>query len=330
MLIQVDRLSKSFDYYQKELGLRSSLRNLFKRQKLVKQAVNGISFDVAEGEMVGFLGPNGAGKTTTLKMLAGIVHPTGGNASVMGYTPWERKKAFKMQFAIVMGQKNQHWWDLPANESLFLNKCIYEVEDREYQSALSELTELLDVKDLLTVQVRRLSLGERMKMELVAALLHRPRLIFLDEPTIGLDLLSQKKIRAFLKYYNQQRKATVILTSHYMEDIEDLCRRVVIINAGQIVYDGELARVNEVFAQSKVIRLQLSDAVAAADLATFGVVKEQTELSATLEVPRAELKARSQAILDRLPVVDFTIEDIPVEEGIALLYQRREAGHAPA
>ncbi len=330
MLIQVDRLSKSFDYYQKELGLRSSLRNLFKRQKLVKQAVNGISFDVAEGEMVGFLGPNGAGKTTTLKMLAGIVHPTGGNASVMGYTPWERKKAFKMQFAIVMGQKNQLWWDLPANESLFLNKCIYEVEDREYQSALSELTELLDVKDLLTVQVRRLSLGERMKMELVAALLHRPRLIFLDEPTIGLDLLSQKKIRAFLKYYNQQRKATVILTSHYMEDIEDLCRRVVIINAGQIVYDGELARVNEVFAQSKVIRLQLSDGVSAADLATFGVVKEQTELSATLEVPRAELKARSQAILDRLPVVDFTIEDIPVEEGIALLYQRREAGHAPA
>ncbi|MBL8094616.1 MAG: ATP-binding cassette domain-containing protein [Anaerolineales bacterium] len=329
-MIQVDRLSKSFEYYQKELGLRSSLRNLFKRRKLVKEAVRGISFEVAEGEMLGFLGPNGAGKTTTLKMLAGIVHPTSGRAAVLGYTPWERKKAFKMQFAIVMGQKNQLWWDLPANESLYLNKCIYEVEDGVYQRTLAELTELLDVKDLLTVQVRRLSLGERMKMELVAALLHQPRLIFLDEPTIGLDLLSQKKIRAFLKYYNQQRKATVILTSHYMEDIEDLCRRVVIINAGGIVHDGDLSRVNEVFAQSKVIRLQLSEAVSAADLAAFGQIKEQTELSATLEVPRAELKARSQAILDRLPVVDFTIEDIPVEEGIALLYQRREAADASA
>jgi len=330
IVIHVDHLSKSFEYYQKELGLRSSLRNLFKRRKLVKEAVRGISFEVAEGEMLGFLGPNGAGKTTTLKMLAGIVHPTSGRAAVLGYTPWERKKAFKMQFAIVMGQKNQLWWDLPANESLYLNKCIYEVEDGVYQRTLAELTELLDVKDLLTVQVRRLSLGERMKMELVAALLHQPRLIFLDEPTIGLDLLSQKKIRAFLKYYNQQRRATVILTSHYMEDIEDLCRRVVIINAGGIVYDGDLSRVNEVFAQSKVIRLQLSEAVSVADLAAFGQIKEQTELSATLEVPRAELKARSQAILDRLPVVDFTIEDIPVEEGIALLYQRREAADASA
>ncbi len=330
MLIEVNGLSKSFDYYRKELGLRSSLRNLFKREKLIKEAVRGISFEVAEGEMLGFLGPNGAGKTTTLKMLSGIVHPTGGGASVLGFTPWERKKAFKMQFAIVMGQKNQLWWDLPANESLFLNKCIYEIEDRAYERTLAELTELLDVKDLLTVQVRRLSLGERMKMELVAALLHQPRLIFLDEPTIGLDLLSQKKIRDFLKYYNQERKATILLTSHYMEDIEDLCKRVVIINAGQIVYDGELTRVNEVFAQSKVIRLQLSSAVSAADLAAFGEVKAQTGLAATLEVPRAELKARSQAILDRLPVVDFTIEDIPVEEGIALLYQRREAGHATA
>lgn len=330
MLIDVNGLSKSFDYYRKELGLRSSLRNLFRRQKLIKEAVRGISFEVAEGEMLGFLGPNGAGKTTTLKMLSGIVHPTSGGASVLGFTPWERKKAFKMQFAIVMGQKNQLWWDLPANESLFLNKCIYEIEDRAYERTLAELTELLDVKDLLTVQVRRLSLGERMKMELVAALLHQPRLIFLDEPTIGLDLLSQKKIRDFLKFYNQERKATVLLTSHYMEDIEDLCRRVVIINAGQIVYDGELTRVNEVFAQSKVIRLQLSSAVSTADLAAFGEVKAQTGLAATLEVPRVELKARSQAILDRLPVVDFTIEDIPVEEGIALLYQRREAGHATA
>jgi ABC-2 type transport system ATP-binding protein len=327
MVIQVQHLSKSFDYYRKELGLRNSLKNLFHREKLVKEAVHDISFVVEEGEMVGFLGPNGAGKTTTLKMLSGILHPTAGTASVLGFTPWERRKAFKMQFAIVMGQKNQLWWDLPANESLFLNKCIYEIDDRDYQATLAELTELLDVKDFLNVQVRRLSLGERMKMELVAALLHKPRLIFLDEPTIGLDILSQKRIREFFRYYNEQKRATVILTSHYMEDVENLCERVVIINEGRLVFDGSLHRVNEVFAQSKVIKLQLSAPVSHDMLAAFGQVKAHSEFAATLEVPRLELKERSKAILDRLPVVDFNIEDIPVEEGIALLYQRREMAH---
>jgi ABC-2 type transport system ATP-binding protein len=224
-----------------------------------------------------------------------------------------------------MGQKAQLWWDLPANESLFLNKCIYEIEDRAYQRTLAELTELLDVKHLLGVQVRRLSLGERMKMELVAALLHRPRLIFLDEPTIGLDVLSQRRIREFFKYYNQQHRATVVLTSHYMADVEDLCRRVIIINEGRIAFDGEIRRVGEVLAESKLIKLQLSGAVPAAELAAFGVVKEHDELTATLQVPRAELKARSVAILDRLPVQDFTIEEIPLEESIALLYARGAA-----
>jgi ABC-2 type transport system ATP-binding protein len=328
MLITVEHLSKSFDYYKKELGLKNSFKNLFHREKLTKQAVQKISFEIAEGEIVGFLGPNGAGKTTTLKMLSGILHPTGGQATVLGYTPWERKKAFKMQFAIVMGQKNQLWWDLPANESLFLNKCIYEIDDRTYQSTLAELTDLLDVKDLLNVQVRRLSLGERMKMELIAALIHKPRLIFLDEPTIGLDILSQKKIREFLKYYNQQKKATLVLTSHYMQDVEDLCRRAIIINQGVLVYDGDLQKINEAFSQSKVIKLQLSEAVSYQDLAAFGVVKEHTEFTAMLQVPRHSLKECSKAILDRLPVIDFNIEDIPVEEGIALLYQRREAAYA--
>jgi ABC-2 type transport system ATP-binding protein len=223
-----------------------------------------------------------------------------------------------------MGQKNQLWWDLPANESLYLNKCIYEIDDRTYQATLAEMTKLLDVKDLLNVQVRRLSLGERMKMELIAALIHKPKLIFLDEPTIGLDILSQKKIREFFKYYNQEKKATVILTSHYMGDVEELCKRTIIINQGRIVYDGDLIRVNELFAQSKVIRLQLSGPVSQSSLESFGQVKELTELTATLEVPRVELKERSKAILDHLPVVDFNIEDIPVEEGIALLYQRQE------
>jgi ABC-2 type transport system ATP-binding protein len=330
MIIQVDHLSKSFDYYKKELGLRSSFKNLFYREKLTKDAVNAISFEIEEGEMVGFLGPNGAGKTTTLKMLSGILHPTAGSASVLGYVPWERKKAFKMQFAIVMGQKAQLWWDLPANESLYLNKCIYEIDDRSYQATLAELTELLDVKELLNVQVRRLSLGERMKMELIAALIHKPRLIFLDEPTIGLDILSQKRMREFFKYYNQEKKATVILTSHYIEDVEDLCKRAIVINHGRIVFDGDLRHVNDVFAQSKVIHLQLSSPVPCEALAAFGQVKEHSDFAATLEVPRLELKERSKAILDQLPVVDFNIEDIPVEEGIALLYQRQEAADALA
>jgi len=330
MAVIVEHLSKSFDYYKKELGLRNSFKNLFHREKLSKEAVRDISFEIPDGEIVGFLGPNGAGKTTTLKILSGILHPSAGQASVLGYTPWERKKAFKMQFSIVMGQKAQLWWDLPANESLYLNKCIYEVTDQDYQHTLAELTDLLDVRQLLNVQVRRLSLGERMKMELIAALIHQPRLIFLDEPTIGLDIISQKKIREFLRYYNQTKKATVVLTSHYMQDVEDLCRRVMIINQGRLVYDGELLRVNELFAQSKLIKLQLSDPVKLHDLEAFGQVKACEDLNVTFQVPRAEVKQRSKAILDQLPVLDFTIEDIPVEEGIALLYQRQEASHAGA
>ncbi|MBN2149073.1 MAG: ATP-binding cassette domain-containing protein [Anaerolineales bacterium] len=328
MIVDVKHLSKSFEYYHKELGLKNSFKNLFYRQKLYKDAVQEISFAIEEGEMVGFLGPNGAGKTTTLKMLSGILRPSGGEAKVLGYVPWERRKAFKMQFAIVMGQKAQLWWDLPANESLYLNKTIYEVEDRAYQAALGELTELLDVKHLLNVQVRRLSLGERMKMELIAALIHKPRLVFLDEPTIGLDILSQVKIREFFKYYNQEKKATILLTSHYMEDVVDLCKRAIIINEGRIVFDGDLHHVNDAFERSKIIKLKLSTPVEAEMLAQFGKVKERTDFSATLEVPRPELKEISKAILDRLPVVDFDIEDIPVEEGIALLYQRREVANA--
>lgn len=328
MIVRARHLSKSFDYYRKELGLKNSLKNLFFREKLTKSAVSDISFEIEEGEMVGFLGPNGAGKTTTLKMLSGILHPTSGEASVLGYTPWERKKAFKMQFAIVMGQKNQLWWDLPANESLYLNKCIYEIDDQTYQSTLAELTEILDVKDLLNVQVRRLSLGERMKMELIAALIHKPKLIFLDEPTIGLDIISQKKFRQFFKYYNQEKKATIILTSHYMEDVKDLCKRAVIINQGHIVFDGDLQGVNEVFAHSKLIKLQLSAPVTRDTLAVFGEVREHTDFTATIQVPRRELKECSKSMLDQLPVMDFNIEDIPIEEGIALLYQHQEPVYA--
>jgi ABC-2 type transport system ATP-binding protein len=320
--IIVDNLVKSFSYYKKEVGLRSSFKNLIHREMLVREAVKGISFEIGEGEIVGFLGPNGAGKTTTLKMLSGILFPTGGNAAVLGYVPWERKKEFKKRFSIVMGQKSQLWWDLPANESLYLNKYIYEIDDAEYKKTVDELSGLLDVRGMLNIQVRRLSLGERMKLELIAALIHRPRIMFLDEPTIGLDIISQKKIREFIKYYNQETRTTVILTSHYMNDIEDLCRRTVIINEGRVVYDGELGRVNELFSGKKIIKIQLSEKVEREALGRFGAVKEYDGFNAVIEADRQEIRNISGDILDHLPVVDLNIEDIPVEEGVALLYKK--------
>ena len=320
--ISVRNLTKSFEYYEKEAGLKSSLRNLFHREKLIREAVKSISFAIDEGEIVGFLGPNGAGKTTTLKMLSGILFPTSGEATVLGHVPWERKKAFKMNFSIVMGQKSQLWFDLPAVESFRLNQCIYEIDDRTFQHTLEELTELLDVKAMLKVQVRRLSLGERMKMELIASLLHKPKVMFLDEPTIGLDILSQRKIREFIKYYNEQTKTTVILTSHYMNDIEALCKRMVLINRGQIMFDGDLSRVNDLFSAKKILRLQLAEEVPSEVLSRFGEVKSCEGIQATIEIARDHMKDVAKEILDTLPVVDFTMEDIPVEEGIAMLYQQ--------
>jgi ABC-2 type transport system ATP-binding protein len=320
-IIEVESLSKSFSYYKKDVGIKSSFTNLFYREKLIKDAVKEISFEVEEGEIVGFLGPNGAGKTTTLKMLAGILYPTQGNASVMGFVPWERKKDYKMNFSIVMGQKSQLWWDLPANESLYLTKCIYEIDDSIYKHKLEELSELLEVKELLKVQVRRLSLGERMKMELIASLLHQPRLMFLDEPTIGLDLLSQKKIRDFLKYYNQQSKTTILLTSHYMNDIESLCKRAIIINTGKIVYDGDLSKVNVVFNERKLIKLQLGSPVEESKLRELGNIRSYDGMTVTLEVNKGELQKHSKLILEKIPILDFNVEDIPIEEGIELLYK---------
>lgn len=253
-MIHVEGLKKDFQYYKKKEGMQSSLRNLFFRKSLTKNAVKGISFDIEEGEFVGFLGPNGAGKTTTLKMLSGIMYPTDGTATVLGYVPWKREEAFKKQFSIVMGQKNQLWWDLPAIESLYLNKCIYEIDDVDYRKTLDKLSEYLDVREILNIQVRRLSLGERMKLELIASLLHHPNVIFLDEPTIGLDLVAQKTIRNFLKYYNEQEKATIILTSHYMKDIEELCKRTIVINRGTIVYDGKAADISRTLREKNLIQ----------------------------------------------------------------------------
>lgn len=321
-VIRVEHLKKEFEYYKKGTGLQGSLHNLFHREMLKKEAVKDISFSVERGEMIGLLGPNGAGKTTTLKMLSGILFPTAGEVEIDGYIPWERKNAFKRRFSIVMGQKNQLWWDLPASDSFYLNKCIFDVPDGEYRRTVEELSELLDVKDLMNVQVRRLSLGERMKMEILAALIHRPDILFLDEPTIGLDILSQQKIRDFLKTYNEQTKTTVILTSHYMRDIEELCRRAVIINQGQLVYDGTLADINHRMGDRKLLSLKSIEPVLREHLSLFGRVREYHGREAILEVPKGKIKETASAILSLLPVEDFTVTEIPLEESIALFFQK--------
>lgn len=325
--IEVENLHKEFSYYKKNAGLLGSVKNMFTREMLIKEAVKNVSFQVEKGEMKGLLGPNGAGKTTTLKMLSGILYPTSGTARVAGYIPWERKNEFKRQFSIVMGQKNQLWWDLPAMDSFYLNKCIYDIDDKKYNSVLAELTELLDVKEQVHIQVRRLSLGERMKMELIAALIHQPEILFLDEPTIGLDLLSQKKIRDFLKYYNEQTKTTVILTSHYMQDIEALCKSVVIINAGTVVYDGTLKHVNDIMGNKKRLVLQLAEKVSLEQLQRYGNVCEAKDYEVTFEVGHAEVNTCASAMLQELPVLDFNVSDVPIEEGISLFYEKagREA-----
>ena len=321
-IITVKDLTKTFPYSVKEKGLKGSLHNLFARQTLQKTAVNGVSFAVEQGEAVGLLGPNGAGKTTTLKMLSGILYPTAGTATVAGFVPWERRRDYQRRFAIVMGQKTQLWPDLPALDTFELNRRIYDLDPREYQRTLDELTDLLGVGSLLQVQVRRLSLGERMKMELIAALLHRPELLYLDEPTIGLDILSQRSIRDFLRHYNRQTRTTILLTSHYTADIEAICPRSIIINHGSVVFDGPLGEVSEVFGHKKLVSIKAGRDLTAGELAPFGAVRELQHNTALLEVERPRLEECLQRMFGALPVVDLDVKDIPIEEGIAYFYEK--------
>lgn len=320
-IIEVRELTRHFSYYEKAEGISASFRNLLFRKRLTRRAVREVSFDIPEGEIVGFLGPNGAGKTTTLKMLAGIMHPTSGSAAIMGQTPWLRRKEFRMRVAIVMGQRSQLWPDLPAMESFDLNRAIYEIDRAAYRATLDELVELFGIADRLHVQVRRLSLGERMKMELIAALLHRPRVLFLDEPTIGLDLVSQASMREMVREMNRRYGTTVMLTSHYLSDIEDLCRRVILINQGTIIYDGALAKVNASLGDHKSVRLTFSETVTEEILRRYDEFRSSEGGTANFEVPRHNVREFSRRALDELPVIDLTIEEIPIEEGIAQLYR---------
>ena len=319
-VIEVNGLCKEFSYYEKEQGLKGSLKNLLSRKTLTKTAVKNLNFQIQKGEIVGFLGPNGAGKTTSLKMLSGILFPTSGEAQVLGYTPWDRKNEYKRRISIIMGQKNQLWWDLPAIDSMNLNRQIYDIDEQEYQKRLKEMSELLGVEDLLQIQVRRLSLGERMKMEIIAALLHQPEVLFLDEPTIGLDVISQKNIRAFLREYNRKYGVTILLTSHYMEDIQDLCKRSIVINHGEVIYDDDTEKIRKLLGNKKIIRLKGTFSNENA-FAAYGVIREQHPDEIVLEVEQEKVGSITKALLQEYDIQDFSVQDVPLEEGIALLYQ---------
>jgi len=323
--IFVNQLGRDFRTYEKAEGLGASFRNLFARKPLVKTAVEQVSFTVAEAGIVGFLGPNGAGKTTTLKILAGIMPPTSGTASVLGHVPWKRSNAFRRQMAIVMGQRSQLWPDLPARETFALNRAIYDLDRAEYRRTLDELVAAFGVEGQLQTQVRRLSLGERMKMELVASLLHQPKVLFLDEPTIGLDLISQKAIRDLVRTLPARWGTTVMLTSHYVSDIEDLCERVILINRGRLVYDGALAGIRGRLADRKTVRLDFSEPVDPAAFQDEPALREAQPLSAVFEVGRSEVKDFCRRAFEVWPVADLTIGEAPLEEAITRWYQGAEA-----
>src|SRR5216117_2307715 len=323
-VIEVQGLTKSFRTYKKNPGLSGAIKGLFHREYEMTVAVKSVSFSLEEGELVGFLGPNGAGKTTTLKMLAGLLYPTGGSATVLGYTPWERNDGYRRQFALLLGQKNQLWWDLPARESLNLNARIYGIDSATFQRTVAELTSLLAVEHKLDVMVRELSLGERMKMELIASLLHQPKVLFLDEPTIGLDVVSQKTVREFLREHNARQKTTILLTSHYMTDIQELCERVIIIDHGSIFFDGRLSEVLDRFADFKLVTIQCEGAAncTAEHLGRYGEVVEQNPGSIRLKVKRDRVIAVCKALLDELPVSDIDIQEVPIEEVIRRIFAR--------
>lgn len=300
-----------------------SFKSLFIRKYETVKAVNDVSFEINEGEIIGFIGQNGAGKTTTLKILSGLLYPTSGEVSVLGFNPWDRKQEFQKQFALIMGQKNQLWWDLPAIESFLLNKAIYEIPDKQFTETLEKLSTLLDVKDILQIQVRKLSLGQRMKCELIAALLHNPKVLFLDEPTIGLDVVMQKTLRDFIKEYNKEFGATIILTSHYMDDVKELCERVIIIDHGTKIYDGELDKIIKTYARNKTLTITFADEVSHKELEQFGTVKSISENQATLLVKRSDATQIASKILNKFKVTDLNIEEAPIEAIIREIFSTK-------
>jgi ABC-2 type transport system ATP-binding protein len=313
-MIDVRDLRKHYQVHRREPGMRAALRSLFRRRTETVKAVDGITFHISPGERVGFLGPNGAGKTTTLKVLSGLLHPTSGSVAVGGHEPRLRASPFLREITLVMGQKQQLLWDLPPSDTFLLNRAIYEIPKAQYDETVAELTRLLELGPLLGKPTRQLSLGERMKCELAVALLHRPRVLFLDEPTIGLDVSMQATVRNFVREYNERFGATVLLTSHYMDDVTALCPRVIVIDHGRLIYDGVLDDLVRRVRPDKRIVLRLAGPVSRADLERLGRVVEQKEASAILQISKDELQAAVGAALSSLPLVDLTIEDPPLED----------------
>ena len=321
--IAVRELSKTYVVPVREAGLGAALKSLVRRKTREVAAVQDISLEVAPGEIVGFLGPNGAGKTTSLKMLSGLLQPSQGQARVLGYEPFARRRDFLRQITLVMGNRNQLIWDIPVIDSFERNRAIYRLSRTDFRQTLDELTQLLDLGELLDKPVRNLSLGERMKCEIAVALLHRPQILFLDEPTIGLDVTMQRRIRTFLAEYNKRYGATVLLTSHYMADVEALCRRVVVIHHGRLLFDGELAELVQRFSPHKTIIVEMENEQV--DLSGYGEVVESVEGRVSLRVPKAETAQVTGRILSEQPVLDLTVEDPPIEDVIEQVFQQESA-----
>ncbi len=317
-VVHVSELTKIFRVPEREAGLRAAAKGLFRRKWREVRAVDAISFEIEAGEVVGFLGPNGAGKTTTLKMLSGLLYPSGGEARVLGHIPSRREKDYLRQITLVMGNRNQLQWDLPAVDSFELNRAIYRLRRDDFLAMRDELIELLDIEDLIRKPVRNLSLGERMKVEIVGSLLHRPQVLFLDEPTIGLDITMQKRIRTFIAEYNRRHGASVLLTSHYMADVVALCRRVIVIHHGHILFDGNLSELSDRFAAYKTIDVALADG--SAQLETYGDVLEREGDRAKLRVPKADTPRIAARLLSEQQIADLTIEDPPIEDVIELVF----------
>ena len=321
-VIQIRDLTKVYSVYQKREGLIASITGLFHREYKEIRAVDGVSFEINAGEMVAFLGPNGAGKTTTLKLLSGLIFPTSGAATVLGHIPWKRENAYRRRFSLVMGQKQQLWWDLPAQESFRLHKEIYRIDAKAFRHRLAELTDLLEVHNLVGQPVRELSLGERMRMELIAALLHNPDVLLLDEPTIGLDVVSQRKVQDFLRFYQTEQNITTILTSHYMKDVEALCKRAIIINHGQIQHDGPLVDIVDRFSLHKVIELQFAGSEIPNDLEQYGNVFDVRPPRAKLKTPRSQVPEILAALLSKYNIEDVSVQERPLEEVIAEFFAK--------
>ncbi len=321
--IEVRDLRKTFVVPVREAGLRASVRSLVRREHREVRAVDGISFQIEPGEVVGFLGPNGAGKTTTLKMLSGLLYPTGGELSVLGHVPSQRKPAFLERITLVMGNRNQLQWDLPAVDSFEMNRAVFGLDRRDFRRTLDELVELLEIGEVVHKPVRQLSLGERMKVELAAALLHQPRVLFLDEPTIGLDVAMQRRIRSFIAAYNRRHQATILLTSHYMADVQALCRRVIVIHHGAILFDGELRALSDRFTSHKTVNIALADPSVPLD--GYGEVVAREGDRVTLRVPKEQTSIVAAKLLNDQPVSDVTIEDQPIEDVIEQVFASRQA-----